>query len=70
MLGRDLKRVIIVDNLAQNFSRQPENGIHIRSWFDDPEDTALFELGPILKAIVEEGYDDVGQGLKDKISAS
>ena len=40
-LGRDLKRVIIVDNLAQNFSRQSENGILIRSWFDDKEDRAL-----------------------------
>ena len=47
-LGRDLNKVIIVDNLAQNFSRQSENGILIRSWFDDKEDLALKELAPIL----------------------
>ena len=27
LLGRPLERVIIVDNVAQNFKRQPENGI-------------------------------------------
>ena len=51
-LGRDLKKVIIVDNLAQNFSRQSENGILIRSWFDDKEDMALKELAPILIELV------------------
>ena len=48
-LGRDLPRTIIVDNVPQNFSRQPENGIHIKSWFDDANDRALYELGKILE---------------------
>jgi CTD small phosphatase-like protein 2 len=51
-LGRDLSRCIIVDNVAENFQKQPDNGIFIRSWFDDMTDTALDELGPLLKEIV------------------
>ena len=48
-LGRDLNKVIIIDNVADNFQSQPENGILIRSWIDDSTDTALQELTPILK---------------------
>ena len=50
-LGRDLSKVIIVDNVAENFQLQPDNGIFIRSWFDDMNDTALLELAPLLKGI-------------------
>ena len=48
-LGRDLAKMIIVDNLAENFKLQPDNGIFIKAWYDDPEDTALLELSPLLK---------------------
>jgi len=51
-VGRDLNKTIIVDNVADNFQKQPENGILIKSWYDDPDDDALFELGPLLKLIV------------------
>ena len=47
-LGRSIEKVIIVDNLAENFQFQPENGIMIKTWIDDPNDTALLELIPIL----------------------
>ena len=44
---------------------QPENGIFIKSWFTDPEDTALFELAPLLVAIAERGNGaDVRDGLR------
>jgi TFIIF-interacting CTD phosphatase-like protein len=48
-LGRPLNKTIIVDNVAENFSLQPDNGIFIKSWFEDPSDTALLELAPLLK---------------------
>ena len=48
-LGRDLNKVIIVDNVAENFQLQPDNGIFIKSWFEDMSDTALEELAPLLK---------------------
>jgi CTD small phosphatase-like protein 2 len=51
-IGRDLNKTIIVDNIAENFSKQPENGILIKSWYEDPKDDALFELGPLLKLII------------------
>ncbi len=47
-IGRPLGRIIIVDNLAENFQYQPENGILIKSWTGEPQDTALMELGPLL----------------------
>lgn len=50
-IGRDLSKVIIVDNVAENFQLQPDNGILIRSWFDDPNDNALLELLPLLRGI-------------------
>lgn len=40
-LGRDLSKTLIVDNSAENFQLQPDNGIYIKSWYDDPEDKAL-----------------------------
>jgi CTD small phosphatase-like protein 2 len=63
-LGRPLDKVIIVDNMPQNFRLQKENGIHIRPfWGDDTQDTALIELQPILLNIAKEG-GDVRKGLR------
>ena len=62
-IGREVKRMIIVDNLKENYSWQKQNGIHIRSWYDDPHDTQLHQLVPLLKSIVTDGYDDVRDAL-------
>jgi hypothetical protein len=62
-IGRDVRRMIIVDNLKENYCLQKQNGIHIRSWYDDPLDTELYQLVPLLTAIVTEGYDDVREAL-------
>ena len=59
-----MARVIIVDNVAENFQNQPDNGIFIRSWFDDMTDTALDELGPLLKEIVRKQCPDVRIALR------
>jgi CTD small phosphatase-like protein 2 len=45
--------------VAPNFQRQPENGIEIRSWYDDPKDTALAELAPILLQIAKHPSEDL-----------
>ncbi len=50
-IGRDLSKVIIVDNVSDNFRLQPDNGICIKSWFTDPRDTALRDLIPLLKEL-------------------
>ena len=49
LLGRDIRKCIIVDNNAENFQLHNENGIFIRSWYGDSSDQALFKLAPILK---------------------
>ena len=62
-LGRNLDKIIIVDNLPQNFRLQKENGIMIKPfWGEDNYDTALFDLCEILKKIAIE-FDDVREGI-------
>ena len=57
-LGRDLSRIIIVDNMEQNYKLQHENGIRIRPfWGKDVKDMALFDLLSILIKIVEKNMD-------------
>jgi len=63
-LGRPLSKTIIIDNVAENFSQQPDNGIFIKSWFDDMSDNALFELAPLLRQIVEKNVSDVRVALR------
>ena len=48
-IGRSIAKTIIVDNVAENFQLQPDNGILIRSWYDDMSDTALEDLAPLLR---------------------
>jgi hypothetical protein len=35
--------------MSENFQLQADNGIFIKSWYDDPEDDALLDLGQLLK---------------------
>ena len=62
-LGRNMSKVIIVDNMPQNFRLQKENGIFIKAfWGEDNYDTALYDLGNILEKIALE-YKDLRKGL-------
>ena len=63
-LGRDLKKVIIIDNVAENFQLQTANGIFINSWENDKNDTSLSDLMPILKQIVTQRIPDVRFSLR------
>lgn len=51
-LGRELGRTIMVDNVAENFQLQPENGICIKSWIDDKNDQGLIQLSPLIKGTI------------------
>ena len=62
-IGRPLDKIIIVDNMPQNFRLQKENGIMIKPfWGEDKYDTALIDLIPILINIAKDG-GDVRKGL-------
>ena len=57
-LGRDLSRIIIVDNMEQNYKLQPENGITIRPfWGKDANDMALVDLLGLLIEIAKRNMD-------------
>lgn len=53
-MGRDMKRILIIDNSPHAFAFNPENAIPCESWFDDYEDMELFDLIPILTGLAEE----------------
>jgi Dullard-like phosphatase family protein len=60
-LGRDLAGVIIVDNSPACYALQPENGIPISTWTEDPNDLMLSQLAPFLKLLAT--VDDVREYL-------
>lgn len=47
-IGRRIEDVILVDNSPNSYRPQPENAVPILSWYDDPLDTELFKLMPLL----------------------
>ena len=65
-LGRDIKKIIIVDNNANNFKLNHENGIKICPYFGDSSnnDTVLFELKKLLIMFYKLGYEDLRIAIK------
>ena len=64
LLGRDLSKTIIVDNLEENFRLQPDNGLPIITWKGDINDFSLKYLTTILKNIVINKVQDVRKIVK------
>ena len=64
-IGRPLDKILIVDNMPQNYRMQKENGIGIKSFFgEDEEDDALEYLGIILIKIIN-NFNDVREGIAE-----
>ena len=49
LLGRDLSSVVMIDNAAISFKRQPKNGIECIPFIDNFEDNELKEMTPFLE---------------------
>ena len=64
MIGRQLDKSIIIDNIASNFKMQPRNGIAISTWTGEPEDISLLNLIPVLRKLAIDGVNDVRDGLQ------
>ncbi|MED6241631.1 Carboxy-terminal domain RNA polymerase II polypeptide A small phosphatase 1 [Ataeniobius toweri] len=58
-LGRDLRRVIIIDNSPASYIFHPDNAVPVVSWFDDMSDTELLDLIPLFERLskVDDIYD-------------
>ena len=64
-LGRDIKKVIIVDNISNNFKLSLENGIQILPFFgENNNDNILEELKKILILFYKEKLDDLRVGIR------
>jgi len=52
-LGRDIKKVMIIDNSPSSYMFHPENAIPCESWYDDEHDTELLDLLPLLETLTK-----------------
>ncbi|KAK3082914.1 hypothetical protein FSP39_008957 [Pinctada imbricata] len=50
-LGRDLTKVVIVDNSPASYIFHPDNAVGVQSWFDDMTDRELMDLIPFFEVL-------------------
>uniref|UniRef100_A0A8D3EBB7 Mitochondrial import inner membrane translocase subunit TIM50 n=1 Tax=Scophthalmus maximus TaxID=52904 RepID=A0A8D3EBB7_SCOMX len=53
-LGRELGKVMIIDNSPASYIFHPENAVPVQSWFDDMADTELLDLIPLFEGLSKE----------------
>jgi len=63
-LNRDLRHVILVDTNPNAYSQQKYNGIAIKPWDGDLNDTELLNLVPFLEAVFKEDIQDVREVIR------
>ncbi|XP_022720821.1 carboxy-terminal domain RNA polymerase II polypeptide A small phosphatase 1-like [Durio zibethinus] len=67
-MGRDLRKIVIVDNNPHSFALQPENGIPIKPFFSDEiSDRELMKLAGFFERcdVFQDIRDAVNQYLRD-----
>ena len=64
-LGRDLKKVIIIENSPDNYNLQPKNGITVIDYEGNRNDDILFYLKNDLIKLAKKNPDDVRNYLKE-----
>uniref|UniRef100_A0A3Q1JIF0 protein-serine/threonine phosphatase n=1 Tax=Anabas testudineus TaxID=64144 RepID=A0A3Q1JIF0_ANATE len=67
-LGRDLNKVIILDNSPASYIFHPDNAVPVASWFDDMSDTELLDLLPFFERLSK--VDDIYDILKQQRTSS
>lgn len=50
-LGRDLQKIVIVDNSPASYIFHPDNAVPVKSWFDDCTDSELLDLIPLFEKL-------------------
>ncbi|XP_067832587.1 carboxy-terminal domain RNA polymerase II polypeptide A small phosphatase 2-like [Heptranchias perlo] len=61
-LGRDLNKILIIDNSPASYIFHPYNAVPVTSWFDDLSDTELLTLIPAFEGLSQ--AEDVYTGLE------
>lgn len=51
IINRDIKDIIIIDNFPESYSRNPENGLPIESWYSNMRDTELENMKTVLERL-------------------
>lgn len=67
-LGRDLHKVLIIDNSPASYSFHPENAIPVPTWWDDPSDVELLDILPLLERL--EKAESIYEVLKHEDTSS
>jgi len=67
-IGRDLSKTIIIDNIPENFILQPDNGLAIKTWQNDINDTQLDDLSKILREIYQSKPEEI-RGIIKRINS-
>ena len=67
-IGRDLNKIIFVDNIKYNAKYNMDNLYHVSSWKDDVYDTEMVKLQDLLVDIIVNGKfkDDIRKGIAGK----
>ena len=67
-IGRDLNKIIFVDNIKYNAKYNMDNLYHVSSWKDDVYDTEMIKLQDLLVDIIVNGKfkDDIRKGFSGK----
>lgn len=65
-VGRDLKRVVLVDDNPNSFANQPDNAIPIRPFVDDIFDRELWKLKSFFDG--SDCYDDMRDAVKHYVA--
>jgi hypothetical protein len=54
-----MEKILIIDNVSENFQLQPHNGVHIKNFEGDENDTELIDITLDLITITKMKIDDV-----------